>query len=94
MERQRGDHRADGLLPAVMGGKMGEAAEGAPAHLQAPGQHRLCRPRAPNGDVNPELAEGVRQRDWNAPEQTRRGALLPLHLGAGLVHAHILARDL
>ena len=68
MERQRGDQRADGRLPAVLGGKMGEAAEGAPAHLQMPGQHQpRCR-GAPNDDVHTTLAEGVCQRDWDAPE--------------------------
>ena len=31
MERQWGDQRADGPFLAVIGGEMGEAAEGAPA---------------------------------------------------------------
>ena len=46
VERQRGDQRADGPLPAVIGGKMGEAAEGAPARLPPPGHHRPSRPGA------------------------------------------------
>ena len=54
MERQRGDQRADGPFPAVIGGEMGEATEGAPAQLQAPGQHRPRHRGVPNGDVDVE----------------------------------------
>ena len=73
---------------------MGEAAEGAPARLQEPGQHRPRHLGAPNGDVDAKLAEGIRQRDRDTPEQDRWGTLFPLDPGARLVRAHVLARDL
>ena len=63
MERQRGDQRADGPLSLVIGREVGEATQGAPPRLHAPGQNRPRDPGAPNGDVNAELAEGRCQRD-------------------------------
>ena len=94
MERQRGDQRADGALLGFIGGELGEAVKGAPSRFQALGQHRPRDSRAPNGDVDVELAESCRQRDRDSPEQDRRGALSPLDLGAGFVHADVLACDL
>ena len=94
MERKRGDQRADSPLPTVIGREVGEAAKGAPSRFQAPGQHRPRDPRAPNGDVDAELAESRRQRDPGSREQDGRGALFPLDPGARFVHADVLSRDL
>ena len=67
MERQRDDQRADGPFPSVIGGEMGEVAEGAPARLQA-SEHQPRQPRARNGDVDAKLARGNRLRDRDALE--------------------------
>ena len=72
---------------------MGQAAQGAPSRLQAPGQHQSRDLGASNCDVDAELAESRRQRDGDPPEQYGRGALLSLDPGAGLVHADVLPSD-
>ena len=93
MEGQRCDQGADGLLLPVIGREVGEATQGAPPRLHAPGQYRTRGLGAPNGDVHAELAEGRHQRDGGPPDQHRQGALFPLDPGARLVHADVLPCD-
>ena len=81
-------------LSAFIGGEVGEAAESAPSRFQATGEHRPSNYETPNGDVDAKLAETRYQRDRGTQEQHRSGALFTLDLGARIVHADVLARDM
>ena len=86
----RGDKRAKCPFMAVIGGEMGKAAEGASKRWDSTGPVTLKSPMATSTSSWRKVsANGIEQ-----PEQDRWGAPFRLDPGAGLVHTHVLARDL